>query len=345
MAATLLERSTARPAGFVQLLPIMLAVFVAFFVVGLALPVLPLQVHEGLAMRTFVVGLVTGSQFVASLATRMWAGNFADTRGAKRAVVVGLLAACAAGLLYLLSLRVALRPELSVAILLLGRALLGGGESFIITGALGWGVALVGPESPGKVMAWMGTAMYAAFAVAAPVGTSVYSNGGFGAIALATLLMPLAALLLVAPLRPVAATAQVRPSFRRVLASIWVPGLGLALSSIGFGAVTAFVALLFVDRGWSPGWPAFTAFAACFIVARVLFGHVVDRWGGERVALGGSATGWSTPPSASRPCVVLRRKTARSRWAPTPPASTWRSASGPRAWGSSPAAPGCRRSF
>ena len=173
MAATLLERSTARPAGFVQLLPIMLAVFVAFFVVGLALPVLPLQVHEGLAMRTFVVGLVTGSQFVASLATRMWAGNFADTRGAKRAVVVGLLAASAAGLLYLLSLRVAQRPELSVAILLLGRALLGGGESFIITGALGWGVALVGPESPGKVMAWMGTAMYAAFAVAAPVGTSV----------------------------------------------------------------------------------------------------------------------------------------------------------------------------
>jgi MFS family permease len=83
----------------------------------------------------------------------------------------------------------------------------------------------------------------------------------------------------------VAATARVRPPLWQVLGAVWVPGLGLALSSIGFGAITAFVALLFAQRGWAPGWPAFTGFAACFMLARVLLGHLVDRFGGVRIAL------------------------------------------------------------
>ena len=62
-------------------------------------------------------------------------------------------------------------PWVSVAILLLGRAWLGGAESFIITGALSWGLALIGPHNTGKVMSWVGTALYAAFAVGAWVCT------------------------------------------------------------------------------------------------------------------------------------------------------------------------------
>jgi hypothetical protein len=49
------------------LLPIMGAVLIAFLVIGLALPVLPLHVHQGLGLSTFVVGLVTGSQFAAAM--------------------------------------------------------------------------------------------------------------------------------------------------------------------------------------------------------------------------------------------------------------------------------------
>ena len=253
------------------LLPIMAAVFIGFLVVGLALPVLPLHVHGTLGMSPFVVGLVTGCQFVAALVTRMWAGNYADTKGAKRAVVAGLLAATIAGLLYLASLALLQSPLASVTVLLLGRALLGGGESFIITGALGWGVALAGSQRTGKVMAWMGTAMYAAFAAGAPAGTALYAHSGFPAIAVATMLVPLATLLLVGSMCPIAPTATVRPPLLTVLRSVWVPGVGLAFSSIGFGAVTAFVALLFEERGWGPGWPAFTAFAVAFILTHV--GH------------------------------------------------------------------------
>jgi MFS family permease len=79
----------------------MAVVLIAFLVIGLALPVLPLHVHHGLGLSTFVVGLVTGSQFAASLISRIWSGRYADSRGAKRAVIAGLLTAVVAGLLYM----------------------------------------------------------------------------------------------------------------------------------------------------------------------------------------------------------------------------------------------------
>jgi MFS family permease len=266
------------------LLPIMGVVFVAFLIIGLAMPVLPLHVHRDLGLSTFVVGMVAGSQFSASLLSRVWAGRHADIRGAKHAVVAGLVASAAAGLLYLLSLRFIHSQWFSVVILLLGRAVLGAGESFIITGAQTWGLALAGERNTGKVLAWMGTAMYAAFALGAPVGTALYGAYGFPAIALATALVPLATLLLVTPVRRVAPTGRAHAPFTTVIGAVWVPGLGLALSSFGFGAMTAFASLLFASRGW-PVWTAFTSFAVAFIIARVFLGHLADRVGGARVAL------------------------------------------------------------
>jgi MFS family permease len=267
------------------LLPIMAVVLTGFLVIGLALPVLPLHVHQGLGLGTFVVGLATGSQFSASLVSRVWSGHFADSRGAKRAVVAGLLAAAASGLLYLLSLLYVGTPVASVTVLLLGRALLGAAESFIITGAVSWGLALVDPGSTGKVIAWVGTAMFAAMALGAPVGSTLYAHYGFASIALATTLLPLATLLFVAPLSPVAPLHRGRPALTRVLGTVWVPGLGAACGSVGFGAIIAFGSLLFAERGWSPVWLAFSAFAASLIVTRVACGHLPDKLGGARVAL------------------------------------------------------------
>src|SRR4051812_17119919 len=97
--------SAGNRSVMIALLPIMAVVFVGFMVIGLAMPVLPLHVHEGLGLSTFVVGLVAGSQFAASFLSRMWAGHYADSRGAKRAVTIGLVMSGLAGLLYLLSLR------------------------------------------------------------------------------------------------------------------------------------------------------------------------------------------------------------------------------------------------
>jgi MFS family permease len=268
----------------VVLLPIMASVFVAFLVSGLALPVLPLHVHNGLGLSTFVVGLVAGSQFVSALILRPTAGHYADSRGAKRAVVLGLFAATAAGLLYFLSLQFVSQPAISVVILLAGRAVLGVGESFVITGAQTWGLLLGGSKDTGKVIAWAGSAMWASFALGAPAGAFLYGTLGFSAIAMATIFVPVVALLTVASLPHTKPTARARSSFTTVVALVWLPGLGLAFSGAAFGAMTAFVALLFASRGWTV-WPAFTTFAGVFILARVFFGHVADNVGGAKVAL------------------------------------------------------------
>src|SRR3954469_16452393 len=179
-----LTRRTAYQGGGTALLPIMGAVFTAFLVIGMAMPVLPLHVHQRLELSTFVVGLVAGTQFGAAILSRVWAGRYADASGAKRAVIVGLLIAAMSGFVYLASLRFVAAPTLSATILLLGRALLGVGESFIITGGQSWGLAILGTENTSKVLAWIGSAMFGAFAAGAPICTAVYARYGFAGIAL-----------------------------------------------------------------------------------------------------------------------------------------------------------------
>lgn len=275
------------PRGLAALVPSMAVVFLTYLVIGIAMPVLPLHVHQGLGLSAFVVGLVSGSQFAAALLTRPWAGYLVDRRGARPAVTLGLLIAAGSGLFYLLSLRFASLPETSVAIVLGGRALLGAAESLIITGALTAGMARLGPQSTGKVMSWVGTALYAALAAGAPAGAALYAAYGFTAVALASALVPLGALPLVAlfcPARPHQGEQPHLP-LKTVLAAVWQPGLGLAISGVGFAAVTTFVALLFAEHGWDTAWAAFTALSGAFVAGRLLFGHLPDRVGGARIAL------------------------------------------------------------
>lgn len=286
MSATTLKPQVATPSSAITaLLPIMAVVFIAFLIIGMALPVLPLHVHQGLGLSTFVVGLVTGSQFVASLISRVWAGHYADSRGAKRAVIVGLFAAVAGGLIYLVSLQFLQAPGVSAAVLLMGRALLGGAESFIITGGVTWGLALAGPANAGRVIAWVGMAMFAALSVGAPFGTALYNFAGFASIGIATVLIPLAPMLLISPLATVPPRGGRRSHLYRVVSAVGLPGFGSALSSIGFGAMIAFSSLLSAQRDWSPLWLLFSAFAAALVVARLLLGHLPDKFGGARIAL------------------------------------------------------------
>ena len=284
MTITLSVRDSS-PSIVSALAPLMAAVLIGFLVIGAALPVLPLHVRDGLGFGPVMVGIVAGCQFAAALIARIWAGQTADTRGSKWAVMVGLLGAALAGVFYLLSLSFLDLPAISIGVLLAGRAVLGGAESFIITGATTWGLARLGAHNSGKVIAWMGTAMFAAFAAGAPLGTALYEAGGFGAISSATIVAPLLTLIVIAPLRPAATSRKGGPGILSVASRIWLPGLGAALSSVGFGAIVAFGSLLFANHGWMPVWLAFSAYAVSLIVARMLFGHLPDQIGGATVAL------------------------------------------------------------
>jgi MFS family permease len=301
MTMTNVSAHTPGRAVNAQLAPLMVVVLIAFLVIGMALPVLPLHVHDRLGFSALMVGFVASSQFAASLVSRVWSGRTCDEEGPKHAVSIGLTAATLAGFLYLLSLRFTAAPGASVAILLAGRAVLGGAESFIITGATVWGLARVGAQNVGKVIAWTGTAMFAAFAGGAPLGVVLYTHGGFAAVAAATTLAPLATIAFVAPLQAAPAERKASAGMLYVAGKIWLPGLGAAFSSIGFAVIVSFGSLLFAQKGWTPVWLAFTWSAARRQKLEVLL------WEPIRPA--------STLPSASlgRRSALLQRAQASGR--------------------------------
>ena len=174
-----------------QLVPFSTVAFLGFLAVGLPLPVLSLYVHERLGFGTLTVGSVIGLQSVATLLTRQYAGRLSDTRGPKRTSLAGLLCASLAGLLYLVASALTPHPVASLALLCVGRLLLGLAESLFITALAAWSIGRVGVEYAGRAMAWSGIAMYAALAVGAPLGLAIYRAAGFGAVAACAVLAPL----------------------------------------------------------------------------------------------------------------------------------------------------------
>ncbi|MFP3519833.1 MFS transporter, partial [Pseudomonas sp. SIMBA_077] len=60
---------------------------------------------------------------------------------------------------------------------------------------------------------------------------------------------------------------------------------GLALGSIGFGTIATFITLYYATRHWDNAVLCLSLFGASFIGARLLFGNLINRLGGFRVAI------------------------------------------------------------
>jgi len=278
------NNATSRASSVMPALPVMAVVFLSFIIIGMALPVLPLHVHDVLGFGPLVVGVVAGGQFAAALISRLWAGRLSDSRGAKYAVALGLIASVIGGVFYMASLLVLEKRVLSVSLILIGRTLLGGAESLIITGGITWGLGLVSNESSAKVIAWVGMAMFAAMAAGAPLGSFVFERWAFLGIAIVTVVVPIAAFLMIRHLPALVPKVPRAAGVSTVLGAVALPGLGFALSGITFGAVTSFLTLYFAVSGWNHGALAFTTFAVALIVARIFWSGLPDRFGGAKVA-------------------------------------------------------------
>lgn len=263
-------------------------VFAEFLAMGLPLPMLPEHVSGALGFGPFVVGLAIGAQSWATLLTRPAAGTRSDHRGPQSTAVLGLALSALAGVLMAASSFLG-AANASLAVLLVGRGLLGLGESLVITSALSWGVGLAGRERTGLVMAWVGIAMYGALAIGAPIGSALFARFGFVGVALAAAVAPLFGLIPALRTRTIATVGTTRLPLRTVARLIWLPGLGLTSSALGFGAIAAFSALRFKEAGWSHAPLAMVAFGAAYVLARLVFGRLPDRLGGARVALGSTA--------------------------------------------------------
>ena len=264
---------------------IIAALFCGYLAVGLPLPVIPLFIHDKLGFGSLVVGLVIGIQFLATVLTRGYAGRLTDHFGGKRAALQGAAVCALGGLLYLISAMPGLSPAVSLAIIVTGRLAAGFGESQFVTGCVSWSIASVGPQRAGLSMSWTGIAMFAALAIGAPIGMTLYQGYGLSAAMIACIIAPLVAAVIA--FREVSYTSPSgqRLPFTKVIGQIWREGLGLMLQGVGLSGLTAFASLYFAARNWGHAGLVMTAFGIGFILVRLLLGSLPDRISGYRVAL------------------------------------------------------------
>jgi len=258
--------------------------FASYLTIGLQLAVLPGMVHDQLGYSAFWAGVVISLQYLATLLSRPHAGRYADIWGPKRVVVLGLAGVLLSGLCYLLAARLASSPLTSLALLCVGRVILGIGQSFTGTGTSLWGVARVGSLHIGRVISWNGICTYGAMALGAPLGVIVYRQGGLLLLSLVIIAICALAMALALP-RPAVKGSRARPlPFRDVLGKVYGFGLILAMGSAGFGVIATFITLFYQAKGWDGAAFALTLFSAAFVGTRLLFPNAINRFGGLRVA-------------------------------------------------------------
>lgn len=238
--------STPDPAQR-HLLSLTVVLFISYFCVAMSLPVIPVFVTQELGLSNVWGGLGVGIAFLSTILTRGYAGAVADRRGAKLAVARGLFFYAAGSLISLTVGLLSTSPVAAYGVLIVGRLLLGLGESLVGVGVITWGIGLVGPTRSGKVLALVGTALYGAFAVGGPIGLMLFKQFGFIQTMAISTAVPLIGLLAIWPIAGVALHPEAhRPSFLRVIGKIWWHGSIVCLQGIGFAAIGAFFVLFFL---------------------------------------------------------------------------------------------------
>ncbi|WP_338029638.1 MFS transporter [Gluconacetobacter tumulisoli] len=270
---------------FHRVLWLTLALFLSYSCVAMSLPVTSVYVITHLGFGNGLAGLAVGIAFASTIATRGMAGRMADHRGGKYCMGRGLCAYALAGLVCLAAGWPGLPGPAAYGVLILGRLLLGVGESLTIVGLLAWGFGIMGPQRSGRVIALVGMGLYGAFALGSPIGLALFDRTGFAGVMGACALVPLVGLAMVLPVARIAPHVGERPPFWRIIGRIWEPGLVVGLQGVGFAAIGAFMPLLFLHRGWSHPALGLTCFGGAFVLVRLLFGHLPDRIGGVPVAL------------------------------------------------------------
>ena len=259
--------------------------FACYITIGMQLAVVPSFVHLALHFSAVIAGLAVSVQYVATLASRPFAGHTSDTRGAKRATASGLCSIIASGALFTIAAFLRHDALASLLALCLSRLVLGFGESWVATGGALWGIARMGESQQAKVISWNGVGSYGGMAVGAPVGVLLENHYGLGAVGMVSIVISAAAAVWAATIPRVATYRKPPLAFAKVLKKVTGEGIGLGLGGIGFGTIAAFITLFYASRNWPEASLSLTLFGAAFVVARLGFAWTVTKWGGYPVAM------------------------------------------------------------
>jgi MFS family permease len=261
--------------------------FICYLSIGLPLAVLPPYVHLRMGYSAVLAGLVISIQYIATLASRPWAGRISDRQGAKPSVIWGMMACTisaaflvAAAGLYSMHIH-----SLSFWSLILSRLVLGIGESLGSTGATLWGITAAGPEATAKVISYNGICTYGAMALGAPLGVVMDQQWGLASLGIFTIFISAFSLAVAMRKDPVPVIPGEHLPFTHVLGRVAPHGMGLALGGVCYSVLATFITLFYAARHWNGAALCLTAFGVAFILARLFFIQTINAYGGFPVAI------------------------------------------------------------
>src|SRR5690606_37907931 len=102
------------------------------------------------------------------------------------------------------------------------------------------------------------------------LGLAMHSAYGFAGVAVLAMATPFIAIVVafVLPPVPVLGGDRVHVPVHRVLRLIWLPGLVLALATVPFASMSAFLPLAYSVKGWAGAGVAIASFGIAYVLVR-----------------------------------------------------------------------------
>ncbi|SIO93476.1 major facilitator superfamily transporter [Vibrio spartinae] len=158
---------------------------------------------------------------------------------------------------------------------------MGIGLSFVFTCGGTWPIGLIGHEHAGKIMSWVGIAMFLGLALGNYYGAWSYETIGLEYSAATILVLPLLSLLVCLTI-PAIETKENKNviSLSIAVKKIWPSGSSFVLANVGYSLITSYLLVNFIDLGWSKfGALALSCFGIGYVISRLIFGWMADKAG------------------------------------------------------------------
>ncbi len=270
----------------------------AYFALGIVVPVLPLYMRDQLRAGNVSVGVVMASYAVTTLFGRPIGGLWGDRDGYRRPASVGGALILAGTLGY------ALFP--SVAWSLVCRLVVGLGEGLSQASCITWAVSLAPERSRSAILSYTGVSGWAGVALGSLVGDAIAARFGYAGTFAIGAVAPALGLGLLTVIPSVPNAARAATSLARLAIRFARQGAAYALVTVGYAGVLTFGSLFLQAQGAATPSLLLRAFVAGVIGVRLVVGGLPARLGPARTAaLCASAQAAGTVAVAAMPGSAL----------------------------------------
>lgn len=260
--------------------------FLAYFIIGLTLPILPVFVTRDLGYNTMIAGIVISTQYVMTFLCRGYAGSIVDKKGPKPAVVQGMIGFTVSGAMLVAVHLLSGYPAVSLTVLACTRLITGFGEGLVGSSPINWAILATGEEHTARSISFNGIASYGALAAGAPCGVIIQRHFGLGAVGILIVAIGLLGIIY-SRYKPSlkASGGKQRQPFVKVLKQVAPYGICMALGGLGFGGISTFITLYYASLHWQGAVLCLCLFSMLFITGRLAFPNAINRYGGLRTSI------------------------------------------------------------